>query len=63
MATMAARPHRVFTRAQLLETLHGIDTYITSRTIDTRVLNLRKKIEPAHGDRSGSSPSTASATS
>lgn len=46
IATMAARPHRVFTRAQLLEQLHGIDQYITTRTIDTHVLNLRKKIEP-----------------
>ncbi|MFC0623165.1 response regulator [Kribbella deserti] len=46
IATMAARPHRVFTRAQLLEHLHGIDQYITTRTIDTHVLNLRKKIEP-----------------
>jgi DNA-binding response OmpR family regulator len=46
IATMAARPHRVFTRAQLLEQLHGIDQYITTRTIDTHVLNLRKKLEP-----------------
>lgn len=46
IATMAATPHRVFTRAQLLEQLHGIDQYITTRTIDTHVLNLRKKIEP-----------------
>jgi DNA-binding response OmpR family regulator len=46
IATMAAKPHRVFTRAQLLEQLHGIDQYITTRTIDTHVLNLRKKIEP-----------------
>ncbi|WP_405056735.1 response regulator transcription factor [Kribbella sp. NBC_01505] len=46
IATMAARPHRVFTRAQLLENMHGIDQYITTRTIDTHVLNLRKKIEP-----------------
>jgi DNA-binding response OmpR family regulator len=43
---MAARPHRVFSRAQLLENMHGIDQYITTRTIDTHVLNLRKKIEP-----------------
>jgi DNA-binding response OmpR family regulator len=46
IATLAAKPHRVFTRAQLLEQLHGIDQYITTRTIDTHVLNLRKKIEP-----------------
>jgi DNA-binding response OmpR family regulator len=46
IATMAARPHRVFSRSQLLEHLHGIDQFITARTIDTHVLNLRKKIEP-----------------
>jgi DNA-binding response OmpR family regulator len=44
--TMARRPHGVFTRSQLLEDLHGIDQYVTERTIDTHVLNLRKKIEP-----------------
>ena len=46
IAALAARPHGVLTRAQLLEELHGIDRYISVRTIDTHVLNLRKKIEP-----------------
>ena len=46
IAALAARPHGVFTRAQLLEELHGIDRYVSERTIDTHVLNLRKKIEP-----------------
>nr|CTQ95800.1 Phosphate regulon transcriptional regulatory protein PhoB (SphR) [Kibdelosporangium sp. MJ126-NF4] len=46
MATLAAQPDRVFTRAQLLEHLHGFDKYITTRTIDVHVMNLRKKIEP-----------------
>jgi DNA-binding response OmpR family regulator len=36
---------RVFTREQLLERLHGFDRYITDRTIDTHVKNLRRKIE------------------
>jgi DNA-binding response OmpR family regulator len=26
--------------------MHGFDRYITSRTIDVHVMNLRKKIEP-----------------
>ncbi|MGK5440550.1 response regulator transcription factor [Micromonospora sp. URMC 105] len=43
---MAAQPGRAFTRQQLLEHLHGFDRYITSRTIDAHVMNLRKKIEP-----------------
>jgi DNA-binding response OmpR family regulator len=46
LATLAAQPDRVFTRAQLLEHMHGFDRYITSRTIDVHVMNLRKKIEP-----------------
>ncbi|MFL5677737.1 MAG: response regulator [Chloroflexota bacterium] len=46
LATMAARPGRIFTRAQLLDALHGIafDTY--ERAIDSHVKNLRRKIEP-----------------
>jgi DNA-binding response OmpR family regulator len=43
--TMAASPGRVFSRAQLLSAVHGLDGYITSRTIDAHVMNLRKKIE------------------
>jgi DNA-binding response OmpR family regulator len=43
---MAAQPERVFTREQLLASLHGFDRYITDRTIDMHVLNLRKKLEP-----------------
>ncbi|MFJ3217901.1 response regulator transcription factor [Kitasatospora sp. NPDC086801] len=46
LAVLAAQPGRVFTRAQLLEHLHGIDRYITTRTVDTHVMNLRRKIEP-----------------
>jgi two-component system, OmpR family, alkaline phosphatase synthesis response regulator PhoP len=47
LATMAAQPDRVFTREQLLDSLHGFDRFITDRTIDMHVLNLRKKIEPS----------------
>ncbi len=43
--TMVSEPGRVFTRRQLLQTVHGIDGYITERTIDAHVMNLRKKIE------------------
>lgn len=46
LATMAAEPERVFTRRQLLASTRGDDRYITERTIDVHVLNLRKKIEP-----------------
>ncbi|MEU6350918.1 response regulator transcription factor [Streptomyces sp. NPDC047072] len=45
LAAMAAEPERVFTRRQLLASTRGDDRYITERTIDVHVLNLRKKIE------------------
>ena len=43
---LAAEPGRAFTRAQLLELLHGSDRYITARTVDMHVMNIRRKIEP-----------------
>jgi DNA-binding response OmpR family regulator len=43
---MAAAPGRVFSRAQLLDAVHGMNEFVTDRTIDAHVLNLRKKIEP-----------------
>ncbi|MVO86683.1 response regulator [Streptomyces sp. p1417] len=45
LATMAAEPERVFTRPQLLDRIHGSSGYISARTVDVHVLNLRKKIE------------------
>ncbi|WP_433130515.1 response regulator transcription factor [Micromonospora sp. CA-240977] len=46
LQAMAAQPARAFTRDQLLSYLHGFDRYITSRTVDMHVMNLRRKIEP-----------------
>ncbi|MET9494095.1 response regulator transcription factor [Streptomyces sp. NPDC006552] len=46
LAAMAAEPGRVFGRQQLLAELHGFDRYISDRTVDVHVMNLRKKIEP-----------------
>ncbi|WP_199443722.1 response regulator transcription factor [Umezawaea beigongshangensis] len=40
LATLAAQPHRVFTRGQLLQ-----DGFTTERTVDVHVLNLRRKVE------------------
>jgi DNA-binding response OmpR family regulator len=45
LEVLASRPGQVFTRRQILERLHGIDRYITSRTVDVHVMNLRRKIE------------------
>ncbi|MFI7235307.1 response regulator transcription factor [Streptomyces cyaneofuscatus] len=47
LAALAAGPDRVFSRQRLLEELHGFDRYISDRTVDVHVMNLRKKIEPA----------------
>jgi DNA-binding response OmpR family regulator len=46
LAALASEPGRVFSREQLLDQLHGFDRYITYRTIDVHILNLRKKLEP-----------------
>ncbi len=43
---LASEPGRVFTREQLLLHLHGIDRFISRRTIDVHVANLRKKLDP-----------------
>ncbi|MGW7272168.1 response regulator transcription factor [Streptomyces sp. NPDC054864] len=45
LAALAAEPERVFTRPQLLDRIHGSSGYISVRTVDVHVLNLRKKIE------------------
>jgi len=46
LEALAAEPGRVFTRDQLLRHLHGFDSYVTVRTVDVHVMNLRRKIEP-----------------
>ncbi|MFC0042477.1 response regulator [Actinomadura rayongensis] len=45
LEALAAEPDRVFTREQVLERLHGFGGYVSLRTIDVHVKNLRKKIE------------------
>jgi DNA-binding response OmpR family regulator len=46
LATMARQPGRIFTRAQLLDALHGVAFESYERAIDTHVKNLRRKLEP-----------------
>ncbi len=46
LATMARQPGRVFTRAQLLESIRGVAFESYERAIDAHVKNLRRKIEP-----------------
>ena len=45
LAAMARQPGRVFTRAQLLDALHGVAFESYERAIDAHVKNLRRKIE------------------
>jgi DNA-binding response OmpR family regulator len=46
LAAMARHPGRVFTRAQLLNVVHGIAFESYERAIDAHIKNIRHKIEP-----------------
>jgi two-component system alkaline phosphatase synthesis response regulator PhoP len=46
LAALARRPGRVFTRAQLLEAVHGVVVESYERTVDAHVKNIRRKLEP-----------------
>jgi DNA-binding response OmpR family regulator len=49
LATLAREPGRVFTRAQLLDAVHGVAIESYERAIDAHVKNIRRKIEPEPG--------------
>jgi two-component system alkaline phosphatase synthesis response regulator PhoP len=49
LAALARQPGRVFTRAQLLDAVHGVSFDSYERAIDAHVKNLRRKIEPTPG--------------
>jgi two-component system, OmpR family, alkaline phosphatase synthesis response regulator PhoP len=46
LATLAKQPGRVFTRAQLLDVIGGLEADSFERAIDAHVKNLRRKLEP-----------------
>jgi DNA-binding response OmpR family regulator len=46
LTALARQPGRVFTRAQLLDAIHGVAFESYERAIDAHVKNIRKKIEP-----------------
>ena len=46
LETLAGEAERVFTRDQLLRAVHGLDAYVSWRTVDVHVANLRKKLDP-----------------
>jgi two-component system alkaline phosphatase synthesis response regulator PhoP len=47
LVTLIRKPGRVFTRAQLLDAVHGEAFEAYERAIDAHVKNVRRKIEPA----------------
>jgi DNA-binding response OmpR family regulator len=50
LAAMARHPGRVFTRAQLLDVVHGVAFESYERAIDAHIKNIRHKIEPVPGE-------------
>ena len=50
LAALVRARGRVLTREQLIRQAWGEGTYIGDRVVDTHILNLRKKIEPAPAD-------------
>ncbi len=46
LATLARQPGRIFTRAQLLDAVHGVAFESYERAIDTHIKNIRRKLEP-----------------
>ena len=46
LATLAQYPGQIFTRAQLLNRLHGVAYDGFDRSIDAHIKNLRRKLEP-----------------
>jgi DNA-binding response OmpR family regulator len=46
LVQLARQPGRVFTRAQLLDAMHGTVVESYERTVDAHVKNVRRKLEP-----------------
>jgi DNA-binding response OmpR family regulator len=46
VAAMARQPGRIFTRAQLLDAIHGVAFESYERAIDAHVKKIRRKLEP-----------------
>lgn len=41
-----SHPDKVFSREELINQIRGFNSYVTDRSIDVHIVNLRKKIEP-----------------
>ena len=46
LAALASQPGRIFTRAQLLDAVHGVAFESYERAIDAHIKNIRRKLEP-----------------
>jgi DNA-binding response OmpR family regulator len=46
LAALASQPGRVFTRAQLLDSVRGMTVETFERAIDAHIKNIRRKLEP-----------------
>lgn len=46
LLTLARRPGRIYTRAQLLDAVHGVSFDSYERSVDAHIKNIRRKIEP-----------------
>lgn len=44
--TLARRPGFVFTRYQIVDSIHGSDYLVTDRAVDVQIVSLRKKLGP-----------------
>ncbi len=47
LSILATKPGHVFTREQLISQIQGQNVHVTSRTVDTHVAGLRKKMDKA----------------
>ena len=50
LSALARQPGRVFTRAQLLDAIHGVAFESYERAIDAHIKNIRRKIEATAGE-------------
>jgi two-component system alkaline phosphatase synthesis response regulator PhoP len=50
LSALARQPGRVFTRAQLLEAIHGVAFESYERAIDAHIKNIRRKLEATAGE-------------
>lgn len=46
LLTLVRQPGRIYTRAQLLDAMHGVSFESYERSVDAHIKNLRRKIEP-----------------